>query len=104
MMFAHRGPTQINFAHSEHAGKAPVRSVPGAQRAWNTAWAGTVPNDAYPGELTALIDHMTACNKARGRLFTVRCAFDAVKAILTARFWTTILVVALLICVSAHFA
>ena len=104
MMFAHRGPSLMNSAHAEHAGKAPVRSVPGAQRAWNTAWAGTASDEAYPGELTALISHMAACNKARGRLFNVRCAFDAVKAILIARFWTTILVVALLICVSAHFA
>ena len=104
MMFAHRGPNQINFAHSEHAGKAPERSVPGAQRAWNIAWAGTAPDDAYPGELTALIDHMAACSKARGRLFTVRCALDAVNAILIARFWTTILVVGLLIGISAHFA
>ena len=93
----------MNAAHLERAERAPMRSVPGAQRVWNTAWAGTAP-DAYPGGLTALADHMAACSKARDRFFIVRCTLDAVKGTLIARFWTTILVVALLIGVFAHFA
>ncbi len=87
----------------ERTDKATVRSVRGAERVWTTASAGTVP-DTSPGELTALGDHAFACEKQRGRLFTVQCVFDTLEALMVARFWTTILMVALLIGVLAYFA
>ena len=74
----------------------------GAERVWNTASAGTAP-DTSPGELTALGDHASACERGRGRL-SAFVAFDALEALLAARFWTTMLVVALLIGVLAYFA
>lgn len=51
--------------------------------------------------LTALAEHAAACERRRGRPFTVRCAVDGV---VVARCWTTTLAVALLIGIMAYFA
>ena len=103
MTFAQPSARRMNAVRFERADKAPVRSVRGAERVWNTASSGTAP-DTSPGELTALGDHAAACGRRRGRLFTVRCAFDTLEALLAARFWTTMLVVALFMGALAYFA
>lgn len=70
---------------------------------WNTASAGTVP-DTSSGELAALGEHAAACDRRRGRLFSIRCAHESVQAFLASRFVTTVSVVALVIGVSLFFA
>ena len=93
----------MNAARFEHTDEVPMRWARGAERAWNTASAGTAP-DTSPGELTALGEHAAACERRRGRLFTVHCIVDALRAFLAPRFVTTMLVVALSISVLAYFA
>lgn len=100
---AQSSASRLIAARFKRADKASVRSLRGAERVWNTASAGTTP-DTSPGELTALANHAAACERRRGRLFTVRCAFDTLDAMLAARVWTTILVVALLMGALAYLA
>jgi len=92
MAFADSGASQMIAARFDIAVDAPVRSVRGEQD-WHTASAGTFP-ETSPGELTALGEHASECEKQRGRLFSVQCAFDTLEALMAARFWTTMLVVA----------
>ena len=83
--------------------KTPMHSLQGEEQGWNTASSGTFP-DTSPGELTALGVHASACEKQRGRLFTARCALDTLGTLMATRFWTTMLVVALLVSLLAYFA
>ena len=70
----------------------------------NTHWAtssfgGTV--DTSPMELSALGEHLDNCKGLHGRMFALRCAAETMNGFVSARFVTTLVVVALLIGVGA---
>ncbi len=62
---------------------------------WSTASFADAA-DTSPMELSALSDHLDQCHGARGRLFTVRCAADAVHRFMASRLVTTVLLVGVL--------
>jgi hypothetical protein len=69
---------------------------------WSTASFGE-PADTSPLELAALGEHLDLCRGSNGRLFALQCAAEAMNGFVTARFVTTLVVVALLTGVSALF-
>ena len=84
------------FGSSDAARLRPKRET----RAWSTTSVGDAP-DTSPGELSDLGMHAEVCKKQRGRLFTVRCVVDTLRAFLAPRLMTTVLVAASLIVVAA---
>jgi hypothetical protein len=63
---------------------------------WTTASLSD-PADTSPMELSALGEHLNHCRTAHRRLFAVRCAADVVNGFVSARFVTSVLVLAILI-------
>jgi hypothetical protein len=64
--------------------------------AWTTSsFGGTT--DTSPMELSALGEHLGQCKGVQGRLFALRCAVETMNGFVSARFVTTLVVVALLI-------
>ena len=63
---------------------------------WTTA-SLSAPPDTSPMELSALGEHLDHCRTPNGRLFAVRCAAEALNGFLSARFVTSLLVLAMLI-------
>ncbi len=63
---------------------------------WRTSSYGHAP-DTSPGEWSSLVDHLHLCQRAAGRLFTLKCGGEALRGFLTARIVTTGLALALLI-------
>lgn len=72
-----------------------------ARSRWSTAALG-----AHAGlsslELSALVEHLQLCRGSSGRLFALRCMFEALNGIVAARFVTTLVLLALLIGISAQ--
>lgn len=64
---------------------APVR--------WTTASFADAA-DTVPADLTALGAHVEHCNGCRERLFSLRCAGEAIHGFVAARFVTTLVAVA----------
>lgn len=62
---------------------------------WSTTCDGDRPA-AAPLELSALAEHFTLCQSLRGRLFSLRCAAQAMNGFAAARFATTLVVLVLL--------
>lgn len=67
-----------------------------ATPSWSTASFGDAA-DTSPTELSALGEHLDLCRGARGRLFALQCAVQAMHGFVAARFVTTLVVVTLLI-------
>lgn len=67
-----------------------------ATPSWSTASFGDAA-DTSPMELSALGEHLDLCRGARGRLFALQCAVQAMHGFVAARFVTTLVVVSLLI-------
>lgn len=67
-----------------------------ATPSWSTASFGDAA-DTSPMELSALGEHLDLCRGARGRLFALQCAVQAMHGFVAARFVTTLVVVTLLI-------
>ena len=67
-----------------------------ATSAWTTSsFGGTA--DTSPMELSALGEHLGHCKGVPGRLFALQCAVETMNGFVSARFVTTLVVVALLI-------
>lgn len=60
---------------------------------WSTASLSD-PADTSPMELSALGEHLDHCRKSHRQLFAVRCAADVVNSFVSARFVTSLLVLA----------
>ena len=58
---------------------------------WSTASLAEAA-DTSPMELWELGAHVSRCNGCRGRLFALRCAFDAVHGFIAPRFMTTLVI------------
>ena len=67
---------------------------------WSTASFGE-PADTSPMELAALGEHLDRCRGSNGRLFALQCVAETMNGFVTARFVTTLVVIALLISVCA---
>jgi hypothetical protein len=67
-----------------------------APRSWSTAAFGEAA-DTSPVELSALGEHLGACQGARGRLFALHCAAESLHGFVAPRLVTTLVVAALLI-------
>lgn len=67
---------------------------------FSTASFGDAANTS-PMELSALSDHLGLCHGARGRLFSVRCAADAVHRFMAARLVTTVLLLGVVVVAGA---
>lgn len=63
---------------------------------WSTASFGGSP-DTSSGELSSLSEHLGLCKSRRGHLFALHCAGEAMHGFMSARFCTSVLVIALLI-------
>jgi hypothetical protein len=61
---------------------------------WSTASFGTEA-DTSPMELSALNEHLLHCNAAHGLVFRLRCAAEALNSFISARFMTSLALVAL---------
>ena len=71
-----------------------------ANPSWTTSsFGGTV--DTTPMELSALGEHLDNCKGLHGRMFALQCAAETMNGFVSARFVTTLVVVALLIGASA---
>jgi hypothetical protein len=67
-----------------------------ANPSWTTSsFGGTV--DTSPIELSALGEHLHNCQGLQGRLFALRCAAETMNGFVSARFVTTLVVVALML-------
>ena len=67
---------------------------------WTTSSFGGTP-DTSPMELSALGEHLGHCRESHGRLFALRCLAESMNGFVSARFVTTVVVVAMLIGASA---
>jgi hypothetical protein len=67
-----------------------------SQPLWSTASFGSEAGTS-PMELSALGDHFARCQGARGRLFALRCAAEAMHGFASSRFVTTLVVTVALI-------
>ena len=67
---------------------------------WSTASLGDEA-ETSPMELSALGAHMAACKSLKGRLFSARCAAEAMHGFVAGRMVTTLVVAALLIGISS---
>ena len=67
-----------------------------ANSPWTTSSFGGAA-DTSPMELSALGEHLGHCKGLQGRLFALRCAVETMNGFVSARFVTTLVVVALLI-------
>ena len=67
---------------------------------WSTASFGDAASTS-PMELSALSDHLDLCHGARGRLFTVRCAADALHRFMASRLVTTVVLLGMLVVAGA---
>lgn len=65
---------------------------------WSTASFGHSA-DTSPLELSALGDHLDHCQGQRGRLFTLRCLAESTHGAISARFVTTLAVIAVVFAV-----
>lgn len=72
-----------------------------ANSRWSTAALG-VQAGLSPLELSALVEHLQLCRGSSGRLFALRCMFEALEGFVATRFATTLVMLALLIGVSAQ--
>lgn len=76
--------------------KTPVFAAP----RWSTS-SFSDSTHSLPMELSALGEHLDVCKGSHGRLFAVHCAAEMLNGFVSARFVTTLVVVALLIGVSS---
>ena len=67
-----------------------------APRFWTTATFGEAA-DTSPMELAALRDHLSSCNDARGRWFTLRCLADKMDGFMASRFVTSLAIAGVLV-------
>lgn len=67
---------------------------------WATA-AYSHSTETSPMELSALVTHIDRCVGARGRLFELQCAADAVQGFVAPRLVTTALAVAIALGITA---
>ena len=74
-----------------------------AAPSWSTASFGDAA-DTSPMDLSALGDHLKLCRGSYGRLFALRCVAERVSGFVSARFVTTLVVIALLIGVGSLLA
>ena len=65
-----------------------------AAPSWSTASFGAEV-DTSPMELNALNEHLQHCNTSHGFVFRLSCAVEAVNGFITARFMTSLALVAL---------
>ena len=67
-----------------------------ANPSWTTSsYGGTA--DTSPMELSALGEHLDHCKGLQGKLFALQCFAERMNGFMSARFVTTLVVVALLI-------
>ena len=71
------------------------------QAPWTTRATGDAA-DTSPMELTALGDHLDLCLATNGRLFAAFCVAESVSGYVSARFVTSLVVVAFLILTGAQ--
>ena len=67
-----------------------------ANSSWTTSSYGGAA-DTSPMELSALGEHLGHCKGQQGRLFTLQCLAETMNGFVSARFVTTLVLVALLI-------
>lgn len=72
-----------------------------ANSRWSTAALGGQAS-LSPLELSALVEHLQLCRCSSGRLFALRCMFEALEGFVAGRFVTTLVTMTLLIGVSAQ--
>lgn len=73
-----------------------MQSQVDAHRFWSTSSFGEAA-DTSPMELAVLGEHLDACKGARGRLHTLRCVGEALRAFMASRIVTTVALVAVMI-------
>ena len=72
-----------------------------ANSRWSTAALGAHAG-LSPLELSALVEHLQLCRGSSGRLFALRCMWEALGGFVAARFVTTLVLLALLVGVGAQ--
>jgi len=83
---------RIRSMNPQASGQAVLRPRPAPF--WVTA-AIDGAADTSLMELFALSAHVDRCNGARGRMFVLRCAADAIHGFIAPRFVTTLIVIGL---------